>query len=264
MKKITLLTLLTVSVFKVFAQDIIIKNDKTEVKAKIEELTETTIKYKKFEMLDGPSYNINKRDVFMIIYKNGTKEYIESSLAVSQQGTIATNTQRAETVKNPIMNNPQSVPSQSNSGYNNNNGNYFSEEKALEIKGNRYYYQGRKIASWKQLKGVFEENNVQESVDLMTKRANQYWTGVALFGISTVSWLASGSLNSYGPQRPGLRTVSFLSLVSGGVILLISGNKPKKAVEFYNTKFDPNKRVSLTPLIKSDMLGQHVGVSIGF
>jgi hypothetical protein len=54
MKKITLLTLLTVSAFQAFAQDIIVKNDKTEIKAKIEELTETTIKYKKFEMLDGP------------------------------------------------------------------------------------------------------------------------------------------------------------------------------------------------------------------
>lgn len=79
MKKIILLSIITISVIKAFAQDIIVKNDKTEIKAKIEELTETSIKYKKTEMLDGPSYNINKRDVFMIIYKNGTKEYISTS-----------------------------------------------------------------------------------------------------------------------------------------------------------------------------------------
>lgn len=58
------------------AQDLIVKNDKTEIKAKIIELTDDTIKYKKFEMLDGPIYNIKNSEVFMIFYKNGTKEYI--------------------------------------------------------------------------------------------------------------------------------------------------------------------------------------------
>lgn len=63
---------------KSFSQDIIIKNDKTELKVKVLELTDDVIKYRKFEMLDGPIYSIKKPDVFMIIYKNGTKEYIEN------------------------------------------------------------------------------------------------------------------------------------------------------------------------------------------
>ena len=57
MKK-TITTLVFLFVLQItFAQDVIVKNDKTEIKAKIEELTETAIKYKKFEMLDGPTYN---------------------------------------------------------------------------------------------------------------------------------------------------------------------------------------------------------------
>lgn len=84
--------LLAVSIFISFlfaaishAQDIIIKTDKTEIKSKVVELTDSQIKYKKFDMLDGPTYNINKADVFMIIYKNGTKEYMESSAPKPEQ-----------------------------------------------------------------------------------------------------------------------------------------------------------------------------------
>lgn len=62
-----------------FSQDIIVKNDKTEIKAKVLEISETTIMYKKFEMLDGPSYSIKKADVFMIMYQNGTKEYMANA-----------------------------------------------------------------------------------------------------------------------------------------------------------------------------------------
>ncbi len=77
LKTILIVLFITIS-FKSFSQDIIIKNDKTELKVKVLELTDDVIKYRKFEMLDGPIYSIKKLDVFMIIYKNGTKEYIEN------------------------------------------------------------------------------------------------------------------------------------------------------------------------------------------
>lgn len=77
LKTILIVLFITIS-FKSFSQDIIIKNDKTELKVKVLELTDDVIKYRKFEMLDGPIYSIKKPDVFMIIYKNGTKEYIEN------------------------------------------------------------------------------------------------------------------------------------------------------------------------------------------
>lgn len=67
-----------------WAQDMIIKNDKTELKTKVLEITETSIKYKQFDLLDGPTYNINKNEVFMIIYKGGRKEYIENAAPVRQ------------------------------------------------------------------------------------------------------------------------------------------------------------------------------------
>ena len=73
MKKFILLLLLC-SKMTLHAQDIIVKSDQTEIKVKVNEITETAIKYKKWDNMDGPLYNIAKTEVFMIIYANGKRE----------------------------------------------------------------------------------------------------------------------------------------------------------------------------------------------
>ena len=74
------------SFFASFGQDIIVKTDKTEIKSKVAEITETVIKYKKWDNPEGPLYNLSKKDVFMIIYANGQREIIK------QPNTVAENT----------------------------------------------------------------------------------------------------------------------------------------------------------------------------
>ncbi len=54
--------------------DIIYKKDGTEIKVKVIEITEETIKYKNYNQPDGPQRNIVKKDIFMIIYKDGSRE----------------------------------------------------------------------------------------------------------------------------------------------------------------------------------------------
>ena len=75
LRKLILIVLLLTG-YSATAQDLIIKMDKKEVKAKVLEVAEDVIKYKKFEKLDGPTYSIKREEVFMIIYKDGTKEYM--------------------------------------------------------------------------------------------------------------------------------------------------------------------------------------------
>lgn len=65
--------------FSAFCQDVILKKSGDEIKAKVNEITETDIKYHKFDNLDGPAYTIKKSDVFMITYKNGSKEVFNST-----------------------------------------------------------------------------------------------------------------------------------------------------------------------------------------
>jgi len=56
------------------AQDIILKQDGSEIKTKVLEITDQQVKYKMFDFQEGPTRNINKSEVFMITYENGQKE----------------------------------------------------------------------------------------------------------------------------------------------------------------------------------------------
>jgi len=91
------------------AQDIIIKNDKTEIKCKVAEITVESIKYKKWEMPDGPLYNINKTDVFMIVYSNGQREIIKQSANNAAANTYKDNLQNNATPVNTQPENRKQV-----------------------------------------------------------------------------------------------------------------------------------------------------------
>jgi hypothetical protein len=88
MKSIIMLLLTSCFVLSALAQDIIIRTDKTELKVKVIELTDDKIKYKKWEMQDGPIYNISRADVFMIIYENGEREMMTAPTPVASQSPV--------------------------------------------------------------------------------------------------------------------------------------------------------------------------------
>ena len=56
------------------AQDTIVKKNGDEIQAKVLEIGDSLIKYKEFKNVDGPTFTVNKSDVFMIKYLNGTKD----------------------------------------------------------------------------------------------------------------------------------------------------------------------------------------------
>ena len=61
------------------AQDVILKQDGSEVKAKVIEITDQQIKYKDFDFQSGPTRIINIPEIFMITYENGQKEVFNKS-----------------------------------------------------------------------------------------------------------------------------------------------------------------------------------------
>ena len=73
-KLITILLTFVLSSVSVFAQDVILKNDGSEIRAKVLEITDQQIKYNDFDLKNGPTRTINISDVFMITYQNGKKE----------------------------------------------------------------------------------------------------------------------------------------------------------------------------------------------
>jgi len=75
MKKfLFVLVAVTGFIFSANAQDIILKKDGSEIKAKVLEITDQQIKYKEFDFQSGPTRNINIAEVFMVTYENGKKE----------------------------------------------------------------------------------------------------------------------------------------------------------------------------------------------
>jgi hypothetical protein len=61
-----------------FGQDIIVMKTGDEIKAKVEQVLDTEIKYRKFENQGGPVYSAKKAEVFMIRYENGSKDVFSS------------------------------------------------------------------------------------------------------------------------------------------------------------------------------------------
>ena len=75
------------------AQDIITKTDGTKLDAKVEEITETVIKYRKASNPTGPLYSIPLTSVWTILYENGTTDtFTTPTTAVPQSSTSQTAT----------------------------------------------------------------------------------------------------------------------------------------------------------------------------
>ena len=80
MRKI-IFTTVTAFLFGVsaYAQDVITKKNGDEINAKVLEITQSEIKYKKFDNQTGPTFSLSISDIFMIRYENGTKDVFETA-----------------------------------------------------------------------------------------------------------------------------------------------------------------------------------------
>jgi hypothetical protein len=132
--------------FQIFSQDIIYKNDGSEIQSNIVEITVNAIKYKNFNQPNGPIRNILINDVFMIIYKDGTKEVFKGKYEVPKQNS--NNSSSSDANENIEFNNSQpqvnsqtiKVPEKSS----------FAEKQFLEVGGDlgqKIMVKGTKLSS---------------------------------------------------------------------------------------------------------------------
>jgi hypothetical protein len=86
MNRVTMVfTLFICSASFLFAQDMIVLKNGDEIKAKVLEITPTTIEYKKFDDPNGPTISIPKTEVRMVKYENGTKDLLEGKSSSSKR-----------------------------------------------------------------------------------------------------------------------------------------------------------------------------------
>ena len=88
MKQIIFIVLLWMSCTFIFAQDIIVTKQSEKIEAKITDVEQDCIKYKKFNYQEGPTYTIKKSEIASIIYQNGDVEtFAESSVQPQSNNT---------------------------------------------------------------------------------------------------------------------------------------------------------------------------------
>ena len=79
-----------------FAQDIITKRDGVDIEAKVLEVSDEYVKYKKFDYQDGPTYNEKTSEILMIRYENGSKDIFLEKDKVEPQNSYKPEVDKAE------------------------------------------------------------------------------------------------------------------------------------------------------------------------
>ena len=103
------------------AQDVITLKNGDDINAKVLEIGDNEIKYKKFANLNGPTYAIKKSEIFMIKYENGTKDVFtdlskpvpvttNNAPVTTNSVPVATNTQDAKATIRGIVKSPNGEP----------------------------------------------------------------------------------------------------------------------------------------------------------
>ncbi len=74
-----------------YAQDTIIQGNKDVILANILEISSTQIKYRRFDLPDGPVYTVKREDIEKINYKNGMTDNFNSEKPTEKQIKLTTN-----------------------------------------------------------------------------------------------------------------------------------------------------------------------------
>lgn len=94
-KAFILITMLFGSIGMACAQDIITTKDGSDIQARILEVTNSEVKYKRFSNLEGPTFTISKSDILIVRYENGENEVFKESDNVQQNQYNQRNYQQA-------------------------------------------------------------------------------------------------------------------------------------------------------------------------
>ena len=79
MKRLVFVTALVLFGVTAFAQDVITTKDGDDIQAKVIEITETDVMYKKYSNPNGPTYILSKSDILIVRYENGEKEVFKDT-----------------------------------------------------------------------------------------------------------------------------------------------------------------------------------------
>lgn len=91
MKKLVGFGLLVLLSFSIKAQDTIYKTDGNTINARVMEVTQNSVSYKKASNPDGPVYTDNRSDILSIQYQNGSRDVFSSGNGSYNNGSQVVN-----------------------------------------------------------------------------------------------------------------------------------------------------------------------------
>jgi hypothetical protein len=99
----TLLAFIAINI-TAFSQDVITQKTGEDIQAKILEVNQAEIKYKKFDNQTGPTFTLLKSDVLMIRYENGTKDIFNQTEEVKAESKTSNEDMRMKGKRDSEMN----------------------------------------------------------------------------------------------------------------------------------------------------------------
>lgn len=91
MKRVIIIAILLIfSGISSLAQDLITKRNGESIKAKILEVSQSEVKYKRYSNLSGPTFTLSTSEISTITYENGEKDYFSTAKS-TRSNTTASN-----------------------------------------------------------------------------------------------------------------------------------------------------------------------------
>lgn len=198
MKKTFFIGIILLCNFLTNAQDTIVKRNGDNILSKIIEISETEVKYKKFDFQDGPNFIEHKSEIQLIKYSNGTRDEFKI-----QPNTVAkTNESKSDYYAGPVNSNIK-----------------------IESHKNRFRYNGKRINEQELHRILLTRNDPQ--ITLLKNSARRYkklqylgFGGLAFGAAGVVSFAAADLLDA-----PALN-------VAGGVFIGMAVTLPIAAIYF--------------------------------
>lgn len=88
MKQLFTILLMLLSAASLSAQDLIVKKDGTDVNAKILEINQDNVKYRRADNPEGPVYTVDKAEIILIRYANGENEVFNTAPAAPKGQSV--------------------------------------------------------------------------------------------------------------------------------------------------------------------------------
>lgn len=237
--------MLTVFIFLVNSgksQDLLIKNNGDTIRAKILEITDEAVRYKKTNNLDGPTFVTNKTELSKLVYANGSEEKIEVTSApqIRSSETNPKSTEPTIDIRNDVKEKKSS-----------------SAFETITTEPFGYYYKGMRMNDTR-LQNLFRSyGDAGVLSDLKTAKSNN--TASKITGLVSIPFAVGGVLlpimsfipveeydnyNGYTTTRPfsnllgpGIALfVGFIGLEVTSIVLKATYKaKLKKTVNHYNS-----------------------------